>query len=119
METKHTKGEWSVDGLNTTSVITNINGYTKVCDCHLAGITGNDALQFLEENKANAKLIASAPDLLEALISLMNDIRPTTYPNRKWEDEMMNQNGEKIGSISMPQDESLIKALNAIKKATS
>lgn len=77
MKTKHTKGEWSVDGFNTTSVITNINGYTKICDCHIAGIIGNDALQYLEENKANAKLIAAAPELLEALIKLEKSMKET------------------------------------------
>lgn len=91
---KYTKGQWSVDGFNTTSVITNINGFTKVCDCHLAGLTGNEALQFLEENKANAKLIASAPELLEALMAIVT----------------------KDGMVTTTENKT--RALNAIKKAT-
>lgn len=63
MKTKHTPGPWHVDGFNLTAVIHQI-GHTRwetLCDCSTKG-------KDIEERKANAKLIAAAPDLLEAAI---------------------------------------------------
>jgi len=62
----HTPGPWRQEGLvvwnaNTSSVIVNVAGFH-------AGI---------EEDLANARLIAAAPDLLEALVDMLE--HPSDY----------------------------------------
>jgi hypothetical protein len=66
MKTKHTKGEWTVTP-NGEWVGTLGKGKAPICK-----ITNG----FLEptEAKANAKLIAAAPELLNALSFLLNDL---------------------------------------------
>ena len=69
METKFTKGEWKVAQLNNLvdakngeilHVVTNHeNYYNEICTLY----------RNKDENKANAKLIAAAPDLLEACVN--------------------------------------------------
>ena len=66
MKTKHTQGEWSVNirrDNNNHNEITDAfvsNGEETICDCYM--------------NEANAKLIASAPELLKALINTLSKI---------------------------------------------
>lgn len=57
METKHTKGNWNASF--------NENGFAVITDDVTICINGENGLS---ENEANAKLIAAAPELLEALI---------------------------------------------------
>lgn len=94
METKHTKGEWLVEQIHEDENIIHITlggGYID----EIATLYGGG--KQLIELRSNAKLIAAAPELLEALIDLTSSYR--NYIN----------NGQ----------EHLIKnALNAIKKAT-
>ncbi len=82
METKHTKGEWRVD-----------NEYS----------SGNRGITRIEI-EANAKLIAAAPDLLEALIE-MNKWVCVNFPEHGMSHE--------FGSCA-----SFNKMRTAIKKAT-
>lgn len=66
METKHTKGEWVLDVAPTSleSTITSTNG-KRICDVKsYRDIYFNDPCE--EERDANAKLIAAAPELLDA-----------------------------------------------------
>jgi hypothetical protein len=62
---KHTPGSWHVDGHNLTAVISKINEhhYKHICTCDY-GYSHPE--EHFELNKANAKLIAAAPELLEA-----------------------------------------------------
>lgn len=62
MKTKHTKGEWMIDSANLTTVYSDDNG-SNVADCNTQ--------RPIEENVCNAKLIAAAPELLEALQNLL------------------------------------------------
>jgi hypothetical protein len=69
---KHTSGPWEVDGFDTTSVIKNEGSeiwpqWKHICRCDYGYA---DPEKHLEGNKANAKLIAAAPELLEALINM-------------------------------------------------
>jgi hypothetical protein len=71
MKTKHTQGEWETQG---TAVFSNNK---LVANCV------SDGIHFTEEDKANAKLIAAAPELLEALIEAVGHIDSTFYPELK------------------------------------
>ncbi len=59
METKHTKGEWHT---NSTGVFSDSGRLIANCV--------GDGIYFTDEDKANARLIAAAPDLLGALIKV-------------------------------------------------
>ena len=60
--TKHTKGEWSVEAIN----LIKCNG-EQICSTN----------SMIDEYKENAKLIAAAPFLLEALIKLRKSMVET------------------------------------------
>lgn len=65
---KHTPGLWSVDGYNLTVVIAEYpdkpRHFQHICDCNY-GQESNVA--HCEVNKANARFIAVAPNMLEQL----------------------------------------------------
>jgi hypothetical protein len=65
METKHTQGEWKVKQEDRFLLILS-NNENQIADVTIP-LDFRD-MDFREECEANAKLIASAPDLLEALI---------------------------------------------------
>lgn len=75
METKHTKGEWEVtkDAFNKQQLHFGLSIKTKIGN-DIKYIATIEEIGFFteEENEANAKLIASAPELLEALIEISN-----------------------------------------------
>lgn len=62
----HTPGPWHVDGWNLAAVIFEEKPkvYKRICLCDYARQNSNAVLQ---QDIANAKLIAAAPELLEAL----------------------------------------------------
>lgn len=75
---KHTPGPWHVDGHNLTAVIASETKqgltqdwttYQHVCDCNY-GCT--DREKHFEMNKANAKLIAAAPTMLQLIEAINN-----------------------------------------------
>ncbi len=81
---KHTKGEWIADTkawINSkpqsiSIQLTTENHFSGKTIASVNPICGDDFDRFnydLEEAQANAKLIASAPDLLEALMIIIND----------------------------------------------
>lgn len=77
---KFTKGEWVIDGFNTTAVLSmtvkygstgEFRQYQHICDCNYGYA---EPEKHIELNKANAALIASAPELYEALKAFVTDI---------------------------------------------
>ena len=66
MKAKHTQGEWKVttDGQKVTSILdrNDANGFNNVCSIN----------EHVEEREANAKLIASAPEMLTLLTKLID-----------------------------------------------
>jgi hypothetical protein len=69
MKTKHTQGEWVIShGANFTPTIGSAVLHQPIA--HLCNMT--DTKKFCEEAEANAKLIAAAPELLQALIKANN-----------------------------------------------
>jgi len=57
---KHTKGEWYINPRASTNVMCNSKS--------IANCSGSQSGDNLEQEQSNAKLIAAAPELLEALI---------------------------------------------------
>lgn len=70
METKFTKGEWNI--VHEFNVLSKNGDY--VCSC--GGQRGNmSPTSQTEMNKANAKLIAAAPDLFDSLSELLRKVK--------------------------------------------
>lgn len=69
---KHTPGAWCITERDGPTIVMGEDGDRQVCS------TGDDQDNLIEEiaaiNAANARLIAAAPDLLEALEPLTNDV---------------------------------------------
>ena len=65
MERKFTKGEWGVNSANKSEVNT-FNGIA-IADCSKSLMITND------EKEANAKLIAAAPEMFNALCEIYHD----------------------------------------------
>lgn len=66
--TKHTQGEWRTE-LNNRGKETRVYAYLNKFICDVRGRNGSfDGDEY--QNEANAKLIAAAPDLLEACKSI-------------------------------------------------
>lgn len=116
METKHTEGTWKT-GPCTEGIEVFVRG-TAIARCPKSF---SDE-EFNKEVEANAKLIAAAPELLEALVGLINGINPQDACRGKYKD-FYPENPEiakeaYVGAKSMPADEQILKALEAIEKAT-
>lgn len=95
---KHTKGEWKRNP-HDTDLEETIKSDSGLRICEVKSFGSNDCFRdpSVEERKANAKLIAAAPELLEALQELLIYCRGN----------MTNQLEPLVG-----------RAINAINKAT-
>jgi hypothetical protein len=96
MSNKHTQGNWKLfNGIGVLSVVTELqdNQLFQICQMNKQALD--------EVNGTNAKLIAAAPELLELLQYIVNEIETTP--------EALND--ALLGLIK-------IKALKAINKAT-
>lgn len=62
MKAQHTPGPWKVSRRANRFICTELGEVLAMCD----------SSQSVDRNKANARLIAAAPELLEALIELAN-----------------------------------------------
>lgn len=96
---KYTKGEWTVIGGTELTVVMTQGALI----CEVLGVLGSVA----SATEANAKLIAAAPDMLEAL--------------EKWEEvysELMNIKEMPMDAL-LPMYSAVLKHRKAIKKATS
>lgn len=95
METKHTKGPWTIKSVSESDI-----AYRIIAECDEENVfcvwRTTDEIQ----TEANAKLIAAAPELLEAL----QEVRLVFNPL--------------IRSSKSDKDAAWLKVVNAIKKAT-
>jgi hypothetical protein len=111
MELKHTKGQWTYCGGDNSTTCFEIAGKIVVevkRHCHNTGIEEMSR----EEMEANAKLCASAPDLLAALIEAEEALRwfmSNTTPDNKNDYQSYHDTG--MNAIEQ--------AKTAIQKATS
>ena len=79
MKFKGTKGEWTIKKTKRNYLISALD-WSKFCKVHILEPQEKDRSLFLEsdiESEANAKLIAAAPDLLEALQEVRNQMNAT------------------------------------------
>jgi hypothetical protein len=99
---KYTKGEWATSPLDNTKVWACDSDGRKVCVAWSTNEAQNNRFypnKTQEEMESNAKLIAAAPDLLEALMFAKSVIK-------------------KNGIFDVSDRMAFEKALKAIKKAT-
>lgn len=75
MEKKFTKGQWVIDSDFITVEVDGIDEV--VCDLDPIDVYPTVYQRSEEEKDANAKLIAAAPDMLEALESFVYEIEKT------------------------------------------
>ena len=79
MTTKHTQGEWVIDPVATSNRIAD-NEYVVMSKDQYVGMftaaapAPSHAKEHRQRNEANAKLIAAAPELLEALTTVTSEI---------------------------------------------
>ena len=76
MKTKFTKGQWSISDIITT----NEHGVlSQQIDCQEAGLLSMISIyhntELTEEDSANAKLVAAAPDLFSACFSALQILK--------------------------------------------
>lgn len=83
IEFKGTKGKWEIGQLKISVWGENRKGC--IADC--TGIHNQDFYTGFsqEEQKANAKLIASAPEMLEALKRAINDFKNTSWTEETYD----------------------------------
>jgi len=98
MEIKHTPGPWTVDNEDGRTIYSAIGSEIAVTSLRPKEVMDDGSL--LNRKVYNAKLIAAAPDMLDALITAKDAI-----------DDLMD--------IADGYDKDLEKVLAAIKKATS
>lgn len=99
METKHTKGEWEASQENMRA-----SKYWWQIRTGMGAVICNTP-DNSSESEANAKLIAAAPDLLEALIKLSSEYK-------------FGADCGDWGNWKAEEQPEYIQAINAIKKAT-
>lgn len=64
---KHTPGPWIIDVYNPNDIVSDVYD-VEICAIQPVDIGGRKMWDYGEITKANASLIAAAPDLLEAII---------------------------------------------------
>lgn len=111
---KHTQGEWELSGNGKQyqdSYMCPTKYYELGSKNSAEWIALVKASGFASDNEhaANAKLLAAAPDLLEALQAYVNNMLPS-YSVDKWLEQYSNND---------KADQVLIRAIQAIKKATT
>lgn len=104
-KSQHTAGEWKTEECSNGGLVV---------------ILGEErhAQRIQVINEANAKLIAAAPELLEALKILIKSINPQDVNKEKHFNGIKLGSGYYVGSKGIPTNESIHIAIDAIKKAT-
>jgi transcription initiation factor IIE alpha subunit len=94
MRTKHTNGQWKQMNLTIYTTIQTESGNEKIME--IASIDPKKG-QMSDENLANAQLIASAPELLEALQHLLKSHRQLTFEkNHSLNDNWLEEKAQEI-----------------------
>jgi hypothetical protein len=104
MTAKHTPGPWESNDYRVCGRLGKNERITVVCD------TAHNQATRTEENRANARLIAAAPELLQSLYSFLAVMHK--YGN--WDDGCFYY----MGTSASELQDSIISARSAIVKAT-
>lgn len=94
MKTQHTKGEWKIGKSLRCLVGTNEPEVLAIADCNIDGDINK------EEQQANAKLIAAAPELLEALDYIMSEINSNPMSVQYFDLRLIKQANEAIKKVT-------------------
>lgn len=114
MEKKFTKGTWFIDNDFITVEVDGIDEV--ICDLDPEGVWPTVYQRSEEEKDANAKLIAAAPDMLEALEYIIESINPVDACRGKF--RTLGKNQAYVCVKNMPTDEAILRCIETIKKAT-
>ena len=109
MKKKFTEGEWIIDKKRDTVCIDILCNDEVVATCW-------DDYDCVDQLRANAKLIAAAPDMLEALEYIIESINPIDACRGKF--ETLGKDTAYVGSRNMPTEEAILRCIETIKKAT-
>lgn len=109
MEKKFTEGEWIVDKKRDTVCIDILCNGEVIATCW-------DDDNRVDELRANAKLIAAAPGLIEALEYIIESINPVDACRGKF--KTLGKDKAYVGVKNMPTDEAILRCIETIKKAT-
>ena len=109
MKKKFTEGEWIIDKKRDTVCIDILCNDEVVATCW-------DDYDCVDQLRANAKLIAAAPDMFAALECLIEAINPIDACRGKF--ESLENDRAYVGGMTLPTDESILRCIEAIKKAT-
>ena len=109
MKKKFTEGKWVIDKKRDTVCIDILCNDEVVATCW-------GTVKVRSERIANAKLIAAAPDMFAALEYLIEAINPIDACRGKF--ESLGNDRAYVGGMTLPTDESILRCIEAIKKAT-
>lgn len=112
METKHTKGEWKVSECIPNAILA-LEGNIEINNGDWSIACVFTDCGYDEEPQANAKLIAAAPELLDALIHTLNELKMSLAN----QGAVLGMTMEKINEM-LESHNIVKKAEQAIKKAT-
>jgi hypothetical protein len=89
-EIKHTPGPWGVSAISPNIVVQHdFMGATNVQVGSASGYTGSPFFPSDEEAIANARLIAAAPELLEALKEAIETIKFLSTRDNSWGEQIV------------------------------
>jgi hypothetical protein len=92
MNNTHTPGPWEVwtdPGIETRDLsVGPVNGGVAVADIVTTNAHGIATAESIGTGHANARLIAAAPELLEALEAIANCLSSISYTGEVWDNEL-------------------------------
>jgi len=117
MKTKHTQGEWTKHGIhsiNRHEVVRIKSGNNVIADVSCL-FDGKNNLEKGKEAESNAKLIAAAPELLEALEKVSNELY--ALMEHCYDQNFIDADDDSIEGVKNYQD-AMTLAQSTIKKST-
>ena len=86
IKTKHTEGNWFIDANYKNEIVVAVKTEDSIPLICIIQNRGNSGTIKIEESKANAKLIAAAPELLDALCAVLRSYE-AACPEKYYSDD--------------------------------